>query len=303
MSTGTERLNALTRLRREQEKTVAFVAGKDELLAAKMQGCATWLHFREWLDHGGETRLMHVNFCRRYTLCRICAARRSVKLVEAYEPKVELVLKEQPALIPVMATLTLLSGWDLGERIEHAKKSWSRMIAAKRKAESNSDKNAPVQWNQVDGALRSIEATFNPEKGWHVHLHVFALLNAYLDRIALSEEWKRFTGDSIIVDVRKCHGEPRAALHEVIKYACKFSDLDDARLWEFHQGVNGGRMFDPAGNLRGVKTGDIDQDSIEGMTGPYRDWVATWLWMEKKYHLQQGYPTEGMIGNYLRKAH
>ncbi|MBV9188335.1 MAG: hypothetical protein JO093_22190, partial [Acidobacteria bacterium] len=124
----------------------------------------------------------------------------------------------------------------------------------------------------------------------HVHGHFFALLSGYIDKFQLSEEWHRFTGDSSITDVRKCYGEPRAALHEVCKYACKFSDLDDPKLWEFHQGVNGGRMFDPAGNLRGVLTGELDQDSLEGLSGPYRDWVATWLWLEKKYHLQAGPP-------------
>lgn len=297
MPTGTDRLNALTRLRREQEKTVAFVVGKDERLGVKMMGCATWLHFREWMDHGGETRLMHVNFCTKYTLCRICAARRSVKLVEGYEPKVESVLqaaaKDGPALIPAMITLTLQSGEDVGERITHFKSSWSKMIAARRKADSNSEKNTPLQWNRVAGSLRSIEATWNAEKGWHIHGHVFALLSSYVDKFQLSEDWHRFTGDSMITDVRKCYGESRAALHEVIKYACKFSDLTDEKLWEFHRGVNGGRMFDPAGNLRGVKTGDLDQDSQEGLTGPYRDWVATWLWMERKYHIQDSAPARG----------
>ena len=202
-----------------------------------------------------------------------------------------------------MVSLTLQSGWDLGERVVHFKSSWSNMIAAKRKGESESGRHAPIQWNRVEGSLRAIEATFNPKKGWHVHGHVYALLNKYIDPFALSADWLRFTGDSRIVDVRKCYGESRSALHEVIKYACKFSDLSNERLWEFHQGVAGGRMFDPAGNLRGVKTGDTDQDSLEGMTGPFRDWVATWLWMEKKYHLQQGAPTMGMQGAYLQKAH
>ena len=211
--------------------------------------------------------------------------------MEAYEPKVAALQKETPELIPAMVTLTLQSGEHLGERIGHFKDSWSAMIAAKRKADSGGERHANIQWNRVAGSLRSIEATWNAEKGWHVHGHIFALLSAYVDKFQLSEEWHRFTGDSMITDVRKCHGESRAALHEVIKYACKFSDLTNEKLWEFHQGVNGGRMFDPAGCLRGVKTGDMDQDSQEGMTGPYRDWVATWLWMERKYTLQEFRPT------------
>ena len=294
MPTGTERLNLFTRLRREQAQTVAFVTGKDERLGLKMAGCATWLHFREWLDHGGEARLMHVNFCTKYTLCRLCAARRSVKLVEAYEPKVESVLqaaeKEEKPLIPAMITLTLQSGRDVGERVAHFKASWSKMIAARRKADSGAERHGLLQWNRVAGSLRSVEATFSAERGWHVHGHIFALLSQYVDRLQLSEEWERFTGDSKIVDVRKCYGESRAALHEVIKYACKFSDLTNEQLWEFHQGVAGGRMFDPAGCLRGVKTGDLDQDSLEGLTGPYRDWLAIWSWIDRKYDLREGPP-------------
>lgn len=296
MPTGAETLNVITRLRRAQERTVAFVTGKDERLGAKMMGCGTWLHFREWADHGGEARLLHANFCKKHLLCRTCAARRAVKLVEAYEPKIASVLqasaKEQKELIPAMVTLTLQSGLDVGERISHFKESYGKMIAAKRKGESESGRHARIQWNQVEGSLRSIEATHSEKHGWHVHGHVFVLLASYVDKYQLSEEWHRFTGDSMITDVRKCYGESRAALHEVIKYATKFSDLSDDRLWELCQGVNGGRMFDCTGNLRGVLTGELDQDSIEGMTGPYRDWVATWLWMEKKYHIQ-GAPTLG----------
>lgn len=289
MATGTERLNALTRLRRDQERTIAYVATQDERLGLKMHGCATWLHFREWHD-SGESRLIHVNFCKRFTLCRVCAARRSVKLVEAYQPKVEAVLRENPTLVPAMVSLTLQSGWDPRERLDHFKASCSRMLAARRKVESSPDRNVPIQWNRVLGGLRSVETTYSEEKGWHVHGHFFVLLGEYLDRFKLSEEWQRFTGDSIIVDVRKCYGETRAALHEVIKYACKFSDLTHERLWQFHQAVDGGRLFDASGNLRGVKTGELDQDSLEGLTGPYQDWVATWLWSERKYNLQKGVP-------------
>lgn len=288
MPTGTERLNGFTSLKRKQARTVAFVDSQDELLGAKMRGCATYLIFGEYSEHGGETRLRLCNFCTKYTLCRICATRRSVKLVEAYEPKVASVLQAAETLgtplIPAMATLTLASGWDCGERITHLKESFSAMIAAKRKADSNPDKNTPIEWNKLQGSLRSIEATFSEEHGWHLHAHVFALLSRYIDVYRLADEWERFTGDSRVVDVRKCYGEPRAALHEVIKYACKFSDLTDERLFEFHRGVNGGRMFDPAGNLRGVLVGEAGQDTP--LTGPRRDFLAVWNWLESKYDLR-----------------
>ena len=303
MPSGTDRLNDFTRTRREQARTVAFVALQDDLLGAKIRGCATWLIFREYQNHGGETRLRHANFCTKYTLCRLCAKRRSVKLVEAYEPKVasvfESAAKEGRELVPALATLTLASGRDLGERIEHCKSSWSSMIAAKRKGASNSGKNSPIEWNKVEGCLRSIEATWSDEHGWHVHMHIYALLSAYIDVYRLRDEWERFTGDSKVVDVRKCYGESRAALYETIKYTCKFSGLTDPRLWEFHQGVNGSRMFDPAGCLRGVKMGDLDQD--KPLDGPYRDFLAVWSFWERKYEIKPVPEIESRI--HVRATH
>ena len=300
MPTGTDRLNVLTRLRRDQEKTVAFVLGKNQDLGHLMLGCGTWLHFREWLDHGGEARLLNANFCKKHTLCRTCAARRAVRLVEAYQPKIAAIEAQNASLVPVHVVLSLKSGLDVAERIAHLKASWKRMGEAKRKGASASGRHAVIEWNKVAGCLRSIEATFNPAEGWHVHCHIFALLSSFINKFALSDEWQRFTGDSSVTWITKCYGEDtRKALHEVIKYACKFSDLTDELLWEFHLGASGHRMFDPSGILRGVKEPELDQDDITGLTGPYRDWIAIWRFLEKSWHIQDGPPTQGMMHHAL----
>ena len=38
---------------------------------------------------------------------------------------------------------------------------------------------------------------------WHPHVHMFALLDTWIDQEHLSETWHEITGDSFIVDIRR----------------------------------------------------------------------------------------------------
>ena len=288
MPTGVELLNKITSIRREQASLTRFLQNRDELLGTKLFGCGTWLHMREWTEHGGETRLVNANFCKKHLVCMACAARRSVRLVEAYAAKVATVTKESPQLVPAMVTLTVKNGPDLGERIAHCKRAWSAMLAAKRKGASESGRHAPVQWNRVAGSVRALEITKNRKtQEWHPHMHCFVLLESYLDHGALSAEWEHWTGDSKIVGVTKCHGDPLAGLFEVVKYAVKFADMSHEDLWHVFQTCGGTRAVDPQGCLRGVPEPDIDADSIEGLSGPTVDYIARWLFLQEKYEIER----------------
>ena len=294
MPTGTDLLNKITSIRREQAALTRFLCNRDEILGTKLFGCGTWLHMREWLDHGGETRLVNANFCKKHLVCMACAARRSVRLVEAYASKVATVTAAQPQLVPAMVTLTIKNGLDLGERIQHCKKAWSAMLAAKRKGASVSSRNAPVEWNKVAGSIRAIEITKNRKtQEWHPHMHCFVLLENYIDQPALSREWQSCTGDSKIVGVTKCRNkqtgevDAMAGLFEVVKYAVKFSDMTHEDLWHVFNVCGGTRSVDPQGSLRGVPEPDIDADSIEGLAGPTVDYVARWLFMLQKYEIER----------------
>ena len=66
-------------------------------------------------------------------------------------------------------------------------------------------------------------------KQWHPHIHIFALLNEWIDQEELAETWHDITHDSYIVDIRRVkktkeHGYAKGVA-EVCKYALKFSDL------------------------------------------------------------------------------
>ena len=285
---ASDTLNKITKHRRSQEDFARFLIEKDNLLGWKVKDCGSWLHIREWLNHG-TSALINANFCKKHILCPVCSMRRAIKLVARYTPKAEDVAKLYPILIPVMITVTVKSGPDLIERTEHLCESWKRMTAAARKAKAGKtghQSNAPVEWNKVIGSLRAFEVK-NGDHGWHPHAHVFALISDYIDREALSAEWLRFTGDSCIVDVRKVKGGMISGMCEVIKYTLKHGDLTNEDRLTAHRALSGKRLVDPQGLLRGVLEGDIDHDDLPDWDGPTRDLICSWMIGAKRYHIQE----------------
>ena len=89
--------------------------------------------------------------------------------------------------------------------------------------------------------MYSYENTYNEKTGeWHPHVHMFALLDTWIDQEQLSETWHEITGDSFVVDIRKVKkdkdfGYSKAAA-EVCKYALKFGDLSVEHTWEAFKG-------------------------------------------------------------------
>lgn len=283
-------LNRLTSHKRSQAPLMELLRLEQPSLSSKLHSCGSWMQLREWLE-SGESRIKQAFFCKEFLACRSCAARRAAKLTTAYASKVEHVTAGR-SLIPAMVTLTVRNGADLGERLSHLKQSWARMTAAKRRSMSNG-RHAPIEWCKVEGSIRAIEVT-NKGKGWHPHAHVFVLLNSYIDQKRLSAEWERFTGDSKVVGVTACKGGILPGLIEVLKYASKITDMTPAQVLNVWRTAKGSRFVDPQGILRGVEEPDIDTDDMEGLQGPYRDYIAMWLYGEKRYALQSA-PTGYVI--------
>jgi hypothetical protein len=287
---GSDLLNQIAECKRSQEPTVRYILDQDDLIGSKLATCGSWLHLREWVECGGETRLRNAKFCKQFRLCRACARRRAGRLIESYLPKIEATLAaaiaESKPLIPVMFSLTVVTGPDLGERIGHLHGSTRKMIAARRRAKSDSGRHLEVEWNKVAGSIRSTEIKLGRGGFWQPHVHGLALLTDYLDQAKFSAEWLKFTGDSFIVGVTQLRGDLVASLCEVIKYAVKFGDLTPEQLWHVHREARGTRLFESHGCLRGVPVPDIDQDAVDGLSGPYRDWLARWLVRERKFALE-----------------
>jgi hypothetical protein len=257
------------------------------MLSDKIRDCGSWLHLREWIQCDGQTRLINANFCKKHLLCRSCAIRRAARLIHAYLRKIEAVMAANPGLIPAMVTLTIKNGSNLSERIQHFKRGWSLMLAAKRRGCSAKYRHQPVEWNKVQGSLRAMETTVGKDGLWHPHAHAFVLLETYIDQAKLSQEWEQWTGDSKIVGVTLCKNGIKEGLREVLKYTVKFSALNFEQLYHLFLTLNGTRSIDPQGCLRGVNEPDIDQDDVEPeLTGETRDFLANWLWKDRRYDLQ-----------------
>lgn len=288
-------LERLTAHKRSQGGLLAYLSAAEPLIGLKIADCGSWLRIRDWYTTGASA-LVNANFCKAFLLCPSCASRRAGRLSSAYSAKAEYVGECRPELVPVMITLTIRNGDDLAERLEHLKASWSRMVAAARKGKSASSRNGLVEWNKVAGSVRAIEVT-KKAKGWHPHIHCFALITDWIDPAALSAEWERFTGDSLIVDVRKCQNGIRSGMNEVLKYVCKISDLTPSEALTVYHTAKGSRFTDAQGCMRGVPEPDIDTDDVDApeCTGPYRDWIWLWLRSAMRYEGSQEYASEGMV--------
>lgn len=283
-------LNRLTHHRRSQVPVVELLKREEPEVGDLVEGCGSWLHIREWIE-SGQSRLRNANFCQKFLLCRSCAARRAGKMVDAYAKKVDAVTAAKPDLVPAMVTLTVKNGEDLGERLDHLKASWRRMQDAKRKGKAGKERHVRIEWNKIEGSIRAIEVT-RRKTGWHPHMHVFALLSSYIDQPALSAEWRNFTGDSFVVGVTKCKGGVVPGLIECLKYASKLTELSPADVVHVWRTAKGSRFTDPQGCLRGVPEPEIRQDDDEGLSGPYREFLALWCRSRAGYDLRPYGSTE-----------
>lgn len=239
----------------------------------RLKDCGNFLTLREWLEHDGQVTLKNGNFCMNHLACRCCAMRRAAKVIAAYQAKIEHVLAGRPDLIPVMVTLSLRNTESLEEGSDRIRSAITRMMADRRKALSESCRNEyRNEWCKVQGSIKALEVT-NKGKGWHPHFHVLCLISEYIDQKKLSREWKEYTGDSFVVDVRKLDSV-ESGLYEVLKYVTKFGELEPEQIADLHLVLGGKRLIDPQGLLRGVKVPETLAD--DDLTGAYREFWAHW---------------------------
>ena len=115
--------------------------------------------------------------------------------------------------------------------------------------------------------MYSYENTYNEKTGeWHPHIHIFALVDSWIDQQEFAEYWHSITGDSYIVDVRRAKKEKgtgyAGAAAEVCKYALKFGDLSVEHTWEAFKILKGRRLTGSFGLLWGVKIPEKATDDL-----------------------------------------
>ena len=129
--------------------------------------------------------------------------------------------------------------------------------------------------------------TYNEKTGeWHPHVHMFALLDTWIDQEQLSETWHEITGDSFVVDIRKVKkdkdfGYSKAAA-EVCKYALKFGDLSVEHTWEAFKVLKGKRLSGAFGSLYGVKIPEnLADDMPDEKDLPYLEMLYRFVFGKK----------------------
>jgi hypothetical protein len=255
-----------------------------ERLAMRMSACAHYMLFRDYFTLE-QVKLVDLKRCQLHLLCPFCAAGRAGNQVGAYSDKLELILAKNPRLKPVFITLTVKNGSDLVERFDHLVKSFRTMNERRRDWKKKGWGH--VEFCKVQGAVFSYEVTFNElTKEWHPHLHIFGLLDSWIDRDMLVAEWLEITGDSHVVDVRrvrKVNGSYREAFQEVFKYALKFSDMSLSSTLEAYLCLKLRRLQGSFGLFRGVVVSDLILDDVSKLNG------ISYLERRYKFQTRVGY--------------
>lgn len=221
-------------------------------LSQNLHRCGSYLLFRDYFTVG-KVRLHAAKFCNKHLLCPLCAIRRGAKLVKAYMDRLAVLTASEPALKAYMVTLTVKDGPDLLERFNHL------LHAVKKLHKTRMGKNQYSEACKADAAVWSYEFKRGKNSGqWHPHIHAVWLCKTPPDAKALSEQWKRITGDSFIVDVRPFHDQEDVitGFLEVFKYALKFSDLPMEDNWEAFTALSGKRLIASFGSFRGLEVPD-----------------------------------------------
>ena len=252
--------------------------------ANTLSGCANYLLFKHYytLD---KYKLAGLKTCKKHMLCPFCSAIRASKQATAYHDKMVHILKDNPKLKPVFLTLTVKNGDDLKERFNHLKDSFKTLQTARRKWLKRG--NGHNELCKAHGIVFAYEIT-NNGKGWHPHLHMILLVDDWIDRDKLSDQWLAITGDSYIVDVRrvkpskvetdaidvgKNKEDYSEGFMEVFKYAMKFTELTHYQIWIAHETLSPtGRLTRLQGSIglfRGVEVPKTMTDDVITDDAPF----------------------------------
>lgn len=219
--------------------------------ASGLATCGNYLHFREYFTVG-KVRLHNATFCKQHLVCPLCAIRRGAKALGAYLTRWQVIQEERPDLRPYLLTLTVKNGDDLEERQEHLTKALRKLMDRRRYFNAGTRGAPYTELCKAEGAVYTLELT-NKGNGWHPHCHMIVLAASAPSQSALSAEWHKITGDSMIVDCRPITGDPSEGFMEVFKYAVKFSDLSLEDNWHAAQRLKGKRLLNSFGLFRCVQ--------------------------------------------------
>lgn len=254
--------------------------------ATKLKGCGQFLIFRNYYTID-QVKLEKFHVCGQHLLCPMCAGIRAARSMKRYLDRIHELMRQKRGLKPVLITLTVKNGEDLEERYNHLTSSFRTLLSRYRDYKKKGW--GFNQFCKIDGAFYTTEYTYNEKtKQWHPHIHIFALLNEWIDQEELAETWHDITLDSYIVDIRRVkktkeHGYSKAVA-EVCKYALKFGDLSVENTWDAFLTLKGKRLTGSFGSMHGVKIPDKATDDMPLEELPYLEMFYRFVFDKKSYY-------------------
>jgi len=255
--------------------------------ASGLATCGNYLHFREYFTVG-KVRLHNATFCKQHLVCPLCAIRRGAKALGAYLTRWQVIQEERPDLRPYLLTLTVKNGDDLDERQAHLTHALKRLMHHRRDFNAGTRGAPYTELCKAEGAVYTLELT-NKGNGWHPHCHMIVLAASVPSQSALSAEWHKITGDSMIVDCRPITGDPSEGFMEVFKYAVKFSDLSLEDNWHAAQRLKGKRLLNSFGLFRGVQ---IPESLLDEPLDEFPYWDRFYRYLGGEYQFTGESPKE-----------
>ena len=254
--------------------------------ATKLKGCGQFLLFRNYYTID-QIKLEKFHVCGQHLLCPMCAGIRAARSMNRYIQRIEEIMRQNRKLKPVLITLTVKNGEDLQERFEHLTGSFKTLLQRYRDFKKKG--RGFNQFCKIDGGFYTTEYTFNNKTNqWHPHIHIFALLNDWIDQEELAETWHDITLDSYIVDVRRVRKTKEEgyskAVAEVCKYALKFSDLSTEKTFQAFLTLKGKRLTGSFGSMHGVKIPEKATDDMPKEELPYLELLYRFVFGERSYY-------------------
>lgn len=265
--------------RKSLQEEIAFALGnlgdpEAARLASKMATCGNWLKFRDYYTIE-EVRLTGACFCKKHTVCPLCAVRRSARFLESALPKIEYLIESSDIPVyPHLVVFTVKSGFDCSERFRHANSLWRKLLARKK---------SPVFYpntflRYVVGGIVSFEVTRNDDNGWHWHFNVLCLSpQKSFHWASVKKEVFEITGDSIVVNFSEDTYRLVNTLAETVKYITKMDDLTPEQLLEVHNTVSGHRTVRGFGKLYNLKVPSKLTDDVLPEELPFIEYVCRYM--------------------------
>jgi len=208
-----------------------------------------------------EKLLTFPSLCRQ-RICPICSFFKAVKLKRKLK---DTILRLHH---PLLLTLTLKqSGEGLDVQARRIKKCFQLL------------RDRKFFRDACRSGFYVLEYTFNPQAvTWHVHLHCVLDSHFILQKV-VSQAWRKITGDSFIVDIRRCLPEHAGYL---AKYVAKNGTFlpPKEKLMDYLSAVKSVRMFGSWGGLKIEEETILDMDDCE----------VVGLWSDIRARAERGDP-------------